>query len=114
VVRRRLHYSLCFSITTRPGKGTSRGPAAAYGRLADYVVLYNSNIEPARPYDEEGITRDPIAVLVEDDELYISPHARLDCGRIYTVDDYLRVSKIGRVHPGSLPLLEEYYKECLA
>ncbi|KAK4125149.1 hypothetical protein N657DRAFT_569995 [Parathielavia appendiculata] len=109
VVRRRLHHSLCFSITTFAGsKGGSRG------RPADYVVLHNSNVKPARPYDEEEITRDPIAVIIEDEEQYISPIARLDCGRIYTVEDNLRVSKIGRVHPASLPLLEEFYKESVA
>jgi hypothetical protein len=112
VVRRRLHHSLCFSITTYSGgKG---GGGAGRGRPADYVVLYRSNIEPPQPHDDEEITRDPIAVIIEDGEQYISPFARLDCGRIYTVEDNLKVSKVGRVHPGSLATLEECYEECMA
>ena len=43
-----------------------------------------------------------MAVIIEDGEQYISPFARLDCGRIYTVEDNLKVMKIGRVHPDFL------------
>lgn len=130
VVRRRLHYSLCFSITTYSGGGGGGGgssnnngntsgkgkvvsTAASRGRPGDYVVLHLAGVKPARPYDEEEITRDPIGVIIEDEEQYISPIARLDCGRIYTVEDSLRVSKVGRVHPSSLGRLEEYYRECV-
>ncbi|KAK4239476.1 hypothetical protein C8A03DRAFT_42884 [Achaetomium macrosporum] len=112
VVRRRLHHSLCFSITTFGGAKTAH--KTSRGRLTDFVVLYSSNVEPPRPYDEEGITRDPIAVIIEDDEQYISPIARLDCSRVYTVEDNLRVMKTGRVHPDSLKLLEEYYQESVS
>lgn len=111
VVRRRLHHSLCFSITAFGGKGASK---TTRGRPMDYVVLHSSNVEPPRPYEEEGITRDPIAIIVEDDEQYISPFARLDCGRIYTVEDDLRIMKVGRVHPAALPLLEQYYIESMS
>ncbi|KAK4102808.1 hypothetical protein N658DRAFT_494868 [Parathielavia hyrcaniae] len=109
VVRRRLHHSLCFSITTFAGS-----KAGSRGRPGDYVVLHNSNVEPARPYPEEEITRDPIAVIIEDGEHFIAPIARLDCGRIYTVEDNLRVFKIGRVHPSSLQALDDYYRESMA
>jgi hypothetical protein len=108
VVRRRLHHTLCFSITTFGGKGSA---ATSRGRPMDYVVLYSAAIKPAQPDDEERITRKPIAVIIEDEEQYISPFARLDCGRIYTVEDGLPIMKIGRVHPAHLPLLEEYYRE---
>jgi len=111
VVRRRLNHSLCFAITTFGGKGGSR---PIPGRPVDYVVLHSATVEPPRPYDEEGITRDPIAVIIEEGEQYISPIARLDCGRIYTVEDNLRTLKIGRVHPTSLPLLEQYYIESMS
>lgn len=108
IVRRRLHHSLCFSITTynktAPNKTTR-------GRDQDYTVLYSSTVPPARPYDEENITRDPIAVIIEDGETFISPIARLDLGRIYTVEDNLKIMKVGRVHPSSLDSLEEYYKD---
>ncbi|KAK4133476.1 hypothetical protein BT67DRAFT_442918 [Trichocladium antarcticum] len=105
VVRRQQHHSLCFRITTFKGDG---------GRPADYAVLHSSAVAPARPYEEEGITRDPVGVIIENGEQYISPVARLDCGRVYTVQDSLGVMKIGRVHPTWLPLLDEYYRESVS
>jgi len=77
-------------------------------------VLHSSNIEPSEPFEVEGITKDPIGVIIEAGDESISPWARLDCGRVYTVEDSLRVMKIGRVHTGSLGLLEEYFKMAVA
>ncbi|KAK4248700.1 hypothetical protein C7999DRAFT_30813 [Corynascus novoguineensis] len=108
VVRRRLHHSLCFRVATYGGKGASK---LARGRAADFVVLYRANIEPAAPYPDEEISRPPIAIIIETPGQYISPIARLDCGRIYTVEDNLKVAKIGRVHPSHLSSLDDYYKE---
>ncbi len=79
----------------------------------DYVVLHSASTEPAEPYDEEGITRRPVAVIIEDEKQFISPVARLDCSRLYTVEDGGSAVKIGRVHPESLDDLEEYYKACV-
>ncbi len=107
VVRKRLHHSLCFSITTFVGTGSVK---TRRGRAEDFVVLYSAEIEPPKPYPEENITRDPIAIIIEDDEQYISPLARLDCSRIYTVEHNLKMMKIGRVHADSMPQLEEYFK----
>ncbi|KAM7186554.1 hypothetical protein V8F33_011758 [Rhypophila sp. PSN 637] len=111
VVRKRLHHSLCFNITTIGPKGPRK---ADRGRGQDFVVLHNSNVEPPKPFEVEGITRDPIAVIIEAGEESISPWARLDCGRIYTVEDHLRVMKIGRIHTASLPSLETYFKESVS
>jgi hypothetical protein len=108
VVRKRLHHSLCFSITTFGGRGATK---PSRGRAKDFVVLYSNQVDAPQPYPEEQITRDPVAIIIEDGDQYISPLARLDCGRIYTVEDNLRVMKIGRVHPESLDNLENYYKE---
>lgn len=80
----------------------------------DFVVLHSSNVEPSTPFEVEGITKDPIGVIIEAGDESISPWARLDCGRIYTVEDNLRVMKIGRVHMGSLELLEEYFRLAVA
>ncbi|KAK0717235.1 hypothetical protein B0T26DRAFT_775205 [Lasiosphaeria miniovina] len=108
VVRKRLHHSLCLNITSFGGQGKQK---MSKGRPMDYVVLHSAEIPPPEPYEEEGISRDPIAIIIEDEEQYISPLARLDCGRIYTVEDNLQVMKIGRVHPDCLPRLEEYFRE---
>ena len=108
VVRKRLHHSLCFSITSYGGTSTAQ---TSRGRPKDFVVLYSCAIEPPAPFPEEGIVRPPIAVIIEDGEQFISPLARLDCGRIYTVEDNLKIMKIGRVQPESLLKLEEYFRE---
>ena len=107
VVRKRLNHSLCFSITSYAGPGSARR-----GRAVDFVVLHSSNIEAPSPYDEEGISRKPIGIIIEEEQ-FISPLARLDCGRLYTVEDDLEVLKIGRVHTSSLGDLEAYYRECV-
>ncbi|OIW30610.1 hypothetical protein CONLIGDRAFT_630568, partial [Coniochaeta ligniaria NRRL 30616] len=108
VVRKRLHHSLCFTITTFGGKGATK---TSRGRARDFVVLYPHGIEPPEPWPEEGIERDPLAVIIEEGQQFLSPAARVDCGRIYTVEDNLRVMKIGRIHPESLGNLEECYRE---
>ncbi|KAK3298137.1 uncharacterized protein B0H64DRAFT_384211 [Chaetomium fimeti] len=108
VVRRRTHHSLCFTVTTYAGKDGNR---TNRGRAGDHAVLYRANLQPEPPYDDEDITRDAIAVIIEDAEYYISPLARLDCGRTYTVEDNLKVAKVGRVHPRDLSLLEQYYRD---
>ncbi|KAB5559829.1 hypothetical protein GE09DRAFT_70106 [Coniochaeta sp. 2T2.1] len=107
VVRKRLHHSLCFTITTFGGRGATK---ASRGRAKDFVVLYPAVIEPPDPWPEEEIERNPLAVIIEEGQQYLSPAARVDCGRIYTVEDNIRVMKIGRIHPDSLGDLEEYYK----
>ncbi|KAJ4298419.1 hypothetical protein N0V88_003449 [Collariella sp. IMI 366227] len=112
VVRRRAQRSLCFNITTYKVQGSS-GTRAPCGMRSDYVVLHSANIEPPRPYEAEGITKDPIAIIIEGREQFVAPVARLDCGRVFTVEDSMKVMKVGRVHPGSIGLLEEYYTECV-
>jgi hypothetical protein len=108
VVKRRSHHSLCFTVTTYAGKAASK---TNRGRAGDHAVLHRANVQPDPPFDDEDITREPIAIIIEDAEYYISPTARLDCGRIYTVEDNLKVAKVGRVHPQDLHLLEQYYKD---
>ena len=72
--------------------------------------MYLSDTEPPRPYDEEEISREPIGMIIEAKDHYISPYARLDCSRLYSVEDNLEVLKVGRVHTSSLNDLEAYYK----
>ncbi|KAJ2906010.1 hypothetical protein MKZ38_003493 [Zalerion maritima] len=108
VVRKRLHHSLCFSITTFGGKGATK---TSRGRPQDFIVLHAASVPAPAPDPEEKISRDPIGVIIEDGEQNISPFARLDCGRLYTVEDNLRVMKVGRVHPEHLQKLEHYFQE---
>lgn len=125
VVRRRLHHSLCFAITTGGGSsfngngsGKSRGKSSGgnaghRGRSRDFVVLFPAGFLPPAADEEEGIERDPVGVIIEDAEQCISPQARLDCARIYTVEFDVAVVKIGRVDTKDFEKLEEYYQECI-
>lgn len=77
------------------------------------AVLYSTSVPPPEPDPEEGIVFGPLAVIMEEGKQNISPLARLDCSRVYTVEDDLKVMKIGRLHPDFQPKLDEYYwKAC--
>ena len=75
------------------------------------AVLYSTSVPPPEPEAEEGIKFGPLAVIMEEGNQNISPLARLDCSRVFTVEDDLRVMKIGRVHPDFHQKLDEYYLE---
>jgi hypothetical protein len=107
VVQRRYDHSICFSVTTYK-KGASKT-----SRSDNVAVLYRVTVDPPLPYDDEKFMRTPIAVIVEDPEHYIAPTARLDCKRVYTVEDGMKVKKIGRVHPRWVPVLEKYYQQAV-
>ncbi|KAK3899540.1 hypothetical protein C8A05DRAFT_46414 [Staphylotrichum tortipilum] len=107
VVRRRLHHSLCFAITSYPGRTNTTATGYSAQRA---IVLHSASVEPPAPYEEEGITQAPIAVIIEALDYFISPRARLDCSRLYTVEDGGWAVKVGRVHPDSLEALEGYYQ----
>lgn len=131
VVRRRVHHSLCFAVTTSSGRnnGSSSVPGAprqtGRGRQRDFVVLYPAPPlpgpdgeappgpppSPPEPMEGEGIEREPLAVIIEDGGQAISRLARMDCGRIYTVEDNVKVMKIGRIHTDGLKKLDEYFRE---
>lgn len=147
VVRRRLHHSLCFAITTFNGRNNNNNNnngggggggggggnvpgslrQSGRGRPRDFVVLYSaaapsgpngeaptSPPKPPEPMEGEGIDRDPLGVIIEDGAQAISPLARLDCGRIYTVEDNVKVMKIGRIHTDGLKKLDEYFRESVS
>lgn len=107
VVRKRRSFSLCLSITIfSPGGCELRVPNES-------AVLYPAGIDAPSPFPEEGILREPVGIIMENGQQFVSPMARLDCRRLYTLEDGLKVAKVGRVHPDSLGLLEAYYKECV-
>ena len=55
----------------------------------------------------------PLAMIVKEKKHVISPFARVDCSRVFTVEDDLKVMKIGRVHPDFHEKMDEYYmKAC--
>ncbi|KHE83041.1 hypothetical protein GE21DRAFT_553 [Neurospora crassa] len=107
VIRKQLHHSLCFAIVNGGAKSMAKNRA----RGEHLAVLYSTSVPPAEPDKEEGIVFGPLAVILEEGKQNISPLARLDCSRVFTVEDDLKVMKIGRVHPDFHGKLDEYYYE---
>ncbi|KAK3947189.1 hypothetical protein QBC32DRAFT_374476 [Pseudoneurospora amorphoporcata] len=107
VIRKQLHHSLCFAIVNGGAKSMAKNRA----RGEHLAVLYSTSVSPPEPDKEEGIVFGPLAVIIEEGKQNISPFARLDCSRVFTVEDCLRVMKIGRVHPDFHEKLDEYYKK---
>ncbi|KAK3489082.1 uncharacterized protein B0T23DRAFT_406344 [Neurospora hispaniola] len=107
VIRKQLHHSLCFAIVNGGAKSMAKNRA----RGEHLAVLYSTSVPPAEPDKEEGIMFGPLAVILEEGKQNISPLARLDCSRVFTVEDDLKVMKIGRVHPDFHGKLDEYYYE---
>lgn len=69
---------------------------------------------PTTPTAGEAAERERLGIVIEDGAQTMSRRARLDCARIYTVEDSVKVMKLGRVHPHWLPLLGDYYKEAVS
>ncbi|KAK3396179.1 hypothetical protein B0T20DRAFT_501438, partial [Sordaria brevicollis] len=107
VIRKHLNHSLCFAIVNGGAKSIAKNRA----RGEHLAVLYSTNVRPPKADEEEGIVFDPIAVIMEEGKQNISPLARLDFSRVYTVEHDLKVMKIGRVHPDSHSKLDDYYKK---
>lgn len=107
VLRKQLHHSLCFAIVNGGAKSMAKNRA----RGEHLAVLYSTSVPPAEPDKEEGIVFGPLAVILEEGKQNISPLARLDCSRVFTVEDDLKVMKVGRVHPDFHAKLDEYYYE---
>ncbi|KAK1775508.1 hypothetical protein QBC45DRAFT_445187 [Copromyces sp. CBS 386.78] len=107
VIRKQLHHSLCFAIVNGGAKSMAKNRA----RGEHLAVLYSTSVSPPEPDKEEGIVFGPLAVIMEEGKQNISPFARLDCSRVFTVEDCLRVMKIGRVHPDFHEKLDEYYRK---
>ncbi|CCC08710.1 hypothetical protein SMACR_06819 [Sordaria macrospora] len=107
VIRKQQQHSLCFAIVNGGVKSMAKNRA----RGEHLAVLYSTSVPPPEPDKEEGIVFGPLAVIMEEGKQNISPLARLDCSRVFTVEDDLKVMKIGRVHPDFYEKLDEYYRK---
>jgi hypothetical protein len=62
-------------------------------------------------WDESRLRKKELPVVVEDEQIDIKyPDARVDCSKIYTIEHYSIVRKIGRIDKKGLPLLEECFR----
>ncbi len=81
-----------------------------------HAIIYTSKYPPEEKcyYDDDGtvvrenLTKDPIRVVREQkaDEGDLGALSRVNYAKIYTVENYVRVLNIGKVHPDSMLSLE--------
>ena len=61
--------------------------------------------------NERPLRKEKLSVVVEEDTLRLNPRARLDFGRIFTVDHKdVHVRSVGRIDSQSMKLLEDYFR----
>lgn len=113
VVEQKPRHSICLRISTYGGQATTKYGATA----ADHAAIVAAGT-PSWLYEQythgENLTRQPIEVKVEtsDPAHAISPKARVNFTKPYTVEHNIYIQNIGRVvGQDSLQRLKEYYAE---
>jgi hypothetical protein len=113
VVEQKPGHSICLRISTYGGQGTMKHGVVA----ADHAAIVAAGTPPWL-YEQnthgENLTRHPIEVKVEtsDPAHAISPKARVNLTKPYTVEHNIYIQNIGRVvGQDSLQRLKEYYAE---
>jgi hypothetical protein len=106
VLRNMPTHCLCLPIHTYSGRADQKYSS----RPQDHYFVF-----PAGDgWDASRLGRKELPVVVEDEEFDIKyPQARVDCSKIYTVEHYVKVRKIGRIDKKGLPLLEECFRLAL-
>ncbi|KAM3067749.1 hypothetical protein ACMFMG_011485 [Clarireedia jacksonii] len=108
VIREGKGYSLCSPVHTYGGQGTLKPRLDA----EEHAAIYVKGTEPVIR-EEEKMTVEPFPVIVEDnanndcEAQVLHPMSRINLGKIYTVEHYSRVLKIGRIDPGHLMRLRQ-------
>ncbi|PQE22091.1 heterokaryon incompatibility protein [Rutstroemia sp. NJR-2017a BVV2] len=106
VIREGKGYSLCLPVHTYGGQGTLKPRLNA----EEHAVIYVKGTKPMVQKEEE-MTVEPFPVIVENfddnDCKVLHPMSRINLGKIYTVEHYSRVLKIGRVDPEHLVRLRQ-------
>lgn len=107
VVRPKGTHCLCLPINTYSGQGTSKKGV----NKKDHAALVPMGCEPSFAPGEAPLQKEPLYLIVEDPEVDANALARINFGKVYTVEYNLMVRKVGRIHPQSLPILEQYFVE---
>ncbi|PQE33349.1 heterokaryon incompatibility protein [Rutstroemia sp. NJR-2017a WRK4] len=106
VIREGKGYSLCLPVHTYGGQGALKPRLNA----EEHAAVYVKGTEPMVQKEEE-MTVEPFPVIVENtddnDCKVLHPMSRINLGKIYTVEHYSRVLKIGRVDPEHLVRLRQ-------
>jgi hypothetical protein len=102
----------CFSgIGTYSGRGTLKDGC----NPKEHAIIYFSGTNSSSCYIsgeyEMGMDKDPIQVEPADTTLRIRPESRIRFGKTYPIEMNVKVKDIGRVFPGQLSTLLQYWTE---
>jgi hypothetical protein len=102
-------HSICVPIHTYSGQGTSK-PGV---NPADHAPLVKNNEEVVyhELEDKMAINKMPLSLIVEDLTINFNPYSRVCFSKPHTFQHNIKVRKIGRIAPGHLPRLIQYYRE---
>ena len=108
VVRNRPGYLLAVPIHTYRGRAGEKWN----GRPQDLCLVFPTDAN--RNWDRKVLMDREIPIVVEDPDITIDyPDARINFGKIYTVEDYVKIRSIGFVDKDAIPLLEKCFRESL-
>jgi hypothetical protein len=108
VIRAMQDCSLCLPLNTYNRQGTTKNRVQSQ----HYAVVYAQGSEPLLA-PGEMMTKRPISIVVENNLEKLDPMSRLNFGRVYTVEHNLKVSKVGRIAPEHMHVLEANFLETI-
>ncbi|CAN9140440.1 unnamed protein product [Alternaria alternata] len=92
------------------GQGTSKPGIAPQ----DHVAVVPEGGEVCYHENEAKLTKSPVYIKVEDTSTGpVSPMARLNFAKIFTVEYNVKIRPIGRLIPDSIWRMDQYFMECL-
>jgi hypothetical protein len=111
VIRPKATFCLCLPINTYSGQATSKPGVVAQ----DHVAVVPEGGDVQYHPKEEALTKTPMFIVVEDPSTGpISPMARINFAKVYTVEYNVKVRKVGRIVSDSIWRMDAYFMECLA
>lgn len=106
VIRNRPTHCLCLPIHTYGGRAAQKYSSKPNDQYSVFAA--------GTGWDEERLLRKELPVVVEDEQIDIKyPEARIDCSKVYTIEHYVIVRKIGRIDKKGLQLLENCFRLAL-
>ena len=107
VIRLKSKHCLCLAIRTYSRMATTQPGVNA----DDHAPLVCGQRQVELHPNERPLRKEKLSVVVEEDTLRLNPRARLDFGRIFTIDHKdVHVRSVGRIDSQSMKLLEDYFR----
>lgn len=108
VIRKKEDCCICAPIHTFGGRGGGKRST----RRQDYALVFDTG--KVETWDRERLSKKEIPIIAERDDFNISyPQARIQFGKLYTVEFFTLVQQLGYVHKEALDTLEELFLESI-